>query len=514
MMEKAKAAAVAGVSSATKLASDTVHASLDALRKRQVKDLSPEQQEQVRALFDESDVTKCGTIDQVELRAAIEKFTGKWLSDAELASFWDQVNRSGAERLGYEDFLLAVGPEMFPPTSVLALRSAGAKAGELKGVAMEKIGDQTSALTAQATDALMKKVLTAVSGAVVKQVADPDMPAVLQRAAAKAVAVVMADVEIEVKEAVSGLWRTVAVEEAPPPPGNPCLRALQAARAWYLYTLFPHDQTIWLQLRNPAFYFLKAVSVFPLYGVQPIFFILHFLVMDRSDEYQLVFYILLFKGSQFISVGLIGTLLGSAWYFGNGCDTDFPISLYAVLLFCAQIVVVWGAWLLLPYTSEKGRPKYKPLPGEEPEQQAGTVCGVPYYKGRGGRLRGLLLHDLAIFAIVVALGIAGFILNASRTRTLEVIYWCRTLYGLFSYPFAVFVLPVVGAVLTHSLPTAYDSRGRCVKVLSPRERERVRAERQAVAEKKRDARELARRAKQGSARVAPAANITQPSSQA
>jgi len=335
------------------------------------------------------------------------------------------------------------------------------------------------------------------------------MPQVLKFAAARAVDVVMTDVELEVREAVMGLLRRRAVEEEPPPPSNPCLRGLAAARAWVLYTLYPHDKTIWVQIKDPAFWLLKAVSVFPLYGVQPIFFIVTLLLIDRTDEYQLVFYILLFKGSQFISVGLIGTLVGSALYFANSCAAPFPVQPFDTVLFVAQILCVWLAFLLLPYSQEKGRVKYKPLPGDTPEEEAGTICGMPYYRGRGGRLRPFLVHDLFVFCVALGCGLAGLFLVAGTdaVRFSEILYWSRTLYGLLSYPFTVFALPVVGMVLTHSQPTAYNEHGRCVRVLSPPELDRARKERRTEEEKKRDARELAQRSRGGgttSLRVAPA----------
>ena len=45
------------------------------------------------------------------------------------------------------------------------------------------------------------------------------------------------------------------------------------------------------------------------------------------------------------------------------------------------------------------------------------------------------------------------------------------LYGLLSLPFFLFALPLLFEVLTHARATGYDEYGRCVRVLSARERQ-------------------------------------------
>ena len=51
-----------------------------------------------------------------------------------------------------------------------------------------------------------------------------------------------------------------------------------------------------------------------------------------------------------------------------------------------------------------------------------------------------------------------------------VLYWTRVVYGLLSLPFVVFTLPFMFQALTHSRPTGYDGRGRCVRLLAAHER--------------------------------------------
>jgi hypothetical protein len=65
----------------------------------------------------------------------------------------------------------------------------------------------------------------------------------------------------------------------------------------FLYTLMPYDRSVWVQLKSPAFWLLKAISIFPP-PIQPMFFIIQFVLMDHWDEFLLVRFILLFKSTR------------------------------------------------------------------------------------------------------------------------------------------------------------------------------------------------------------------------
>lgn len=186
------------------------------------------------------------------------------------------------------------------------------------------------------------------------------------------------------------------------------------------------------------------------------------------------------------------------------------------MLFVAQMVTVWLAFALLPFSREKGRPRPKEPKETPPASPTGKgagarvgpedgaprlLCGRPYFAGRGGRLRPLLAYEALTFLLCLGLVATALGLREPEARLRETIYWARTLYGLLAFPFALFVLPVVGGMLTHALPTAYDPHGRCVPLLSPSEMRARRAERLAAAaeakEKRRDGKELRRRGKKG-----------------
>jgi len=43
----------------------------------------------------------------------------------------------------------------------------------------------------------------------------------------------------------------------------------------------------------------------------------------------------------------------------------------------------------------------------------------------------------------------------------HVVFAVQVVYGCLSFPFFLFTLPGLQRVLTHSMPTAYDEKGRC-----------------------------------------------------
>ena len=75
-------------------------------------------------------------------------------------------------------------------------------------------------------------------------------------------------------------------------------------RAKFLYAMMPADANFWKSLGDPLSVFLIALRLQP-FGATPILlYLLMFCMMDRTDEYQLVNFILKFKAFAFFSGGL------------------------------------------------------------------------------------------------------------------------------------------------------------------------------------------------------------------
>lgn len=333
-------------------------------------------------------------------------------------------------------------------TAAHAATVARAKASEAKSSAMT----MAEAKALGASEALVKYIMGHVTKVVRKAVVDPDMPGPVARAVEGTVNVLMDDLTLEVQEVALGTVRKREVPPLKPWPGNCLVSGLARMRAFFLYTLFPADQSVWRQMKNPAWWLLKAVSIFPYYGVQQGFFTVHFLLMNKRDEFQLVNFVLLFKGSQFVSVGFVSTIIGSSIYYaaqGDGTEPVFPASFASAALFAWQILLVWAAAALLP-CSRSWR-----VTSEVAEKK------IPH----GGRLLPFVVWDTFAFLISAALVVAVIVAGQSEARIVETIFWARAIYALLSLPFFFFAM--AGALFTHATPTGYDEHGACVPLLTP-----------------------------------------------
>ena len=163
--------------------------------------------------------------------------------------------------------------------------------------------------------------------------ADPDMPSVIRSTIESTVDNVVKDIKIQMDENLELMIRGTDDEQkkkilADPPD---CCRPnpYHWFKAWILYTMFPHDKSIWAQLRNPWYYIFTIISLSP-YGVSQIWWLLMFILRDKHDEYQLVNFIVSIKVAGFFSVGVIPTFLGVFKYIecanssSNPCSTNGP----------------------------------------------------------------------------------------------------------------------------------------------------------------------------------------------
>ena len=133
---------------------------------------------------------------------------------------------------------------------------------------------------------------------------DPYMPLVLQRGIDRMIDSVWYDVKEEVIELVSGLLRP-ALPEVTSVPHDSCLMRFKAV---VRYAMFPYDQSIWQQLRNPLFVFIRVVCLIPFPGILQVVWFFILFCIDRDDEFQLLQYITQFKSMQFLTTGMRSSL--------------------------------------------------------------------------------------------------------------------------------------------------------------------------------------------------------------
>jgi len=273
-----------------------------------------------------------------------------------------------------------------------------------------------------------------------------------------------------------------------------CPNPLAYFRSFYMYTMLPHDKSFWAQTRNVWWWFFTVIQLVPVYGVQQICFLFNYLMMDKSDEYQLVTWILGFKTANFISQGIISMIVGVAMYYlcsnkavhtchaqGPGQMPGFEIDM---IFFAFQILIVWHAYFnRLPYSQKKGTVTLKKRSGGTTvidtidTEDDKDCCGYTFYKNRGGSLGYLIAWDAVAFSLcgglvlwaALAMGVLdkGKLASYNEWRFRAVVYWTRAIYGLLCLPFLCLIIGQ--ALFTHAVPTAYNENGMLVPFLSPQE---------------------------------------------
>ena len=302
------------------------------------------------------------------------------------------------------------------------------------------------------------------------------------------------------------------------------LGALSGLRAKLLYALYPADGNFFSTVNgDPLCLFLYALRLVPLYGISILVFLLTFFLIDRTDEFQLVNYILKFKAFQFITYGLCaGIALGLAAaqcvlgeYGGAAslCFTDaLPGQSFAYHLTIAleplRIALVYAAFLLL-YLGQAygGRPEILALEDRRLDAADNTIDGkvdrdilrrarsfnaqrCPSQRAdldeqltkhreqhnvqtqHGHLLCYAMLYDLLVLVLVLN-GITlyipwkhGYLLDGESEMWWATLYFAECVYALAAFPFFLFSFPIVGPLLHGAQRTAYDQSGMLCPALS------------------------------------------------
>ena len=301
-------------------------------------------------------------------------------------------------------------------------------------------------------------------------------------------------------------------------------------RARILYSLCPADATIWQIGTTTSFWVVLVLTVLPFYGISIYTYVGLFLIIERTDEYQLVSFICRFKALQFLIQGALPAIATSVRHYicldlptGTetsavvGCDampTPFVWELFAEPL---RIGVVWLAFGLLACGhAHGGRAQLKALELRRIDAADGMLDGAMAAslsrrnKRRasvaadaanptatematahraalralgatqssvrsGGLLPYFMAYDVvATLACLVVFGsIAAYRNLASRhnERGQPWLFWetvalAREVQALLSFPFLVFLLPSALPLLTHVQPTGYDKKGLLCQALT------------------------------------------------
>lgn len=385
-----------------------------------------------------------------------------------------------------EGALIALdGAQVVGAGAASAAGTAAKVAGNVAEEGLETL--KTNALVM--SDPVIDKLLGLVEYSIIDTAtSDPYMWGWIKRRVAWIVDAVWEDVTEEVKDAIK---EVVLKKRKDRDYGKaPCCCGPAWMRAGILYHWFPYDKSIFGKIRDPIWWLLKIITMIPVFGIRPLFFLFLLLLQCLGtprgqrgpDEFQLISYILGFKGLQFFTGGILGSLRGAAIYYyclqNDNCDEVAPGRtegiIYGIIEFVLNIVLVWIAFALLPFAGKHAEVQFKGKKAARLHRKANSsecerfLC-FKVHPDRGGRLNFLLYWDIfgAFLGILTIIGLMVFFRGPNRTYNqldnpnlfAEEIYWAKVVYSFTTLPFFLFVIPGLQQVLTHSEASGYNRHG-------------------------------------------------------
>jgi len=315
---------------------------------------------------------------------------------------------------------------------------------------------------------------------------DPDIWRCARSITEAAVDEFMIDLEHEVERALElAVLTPIDDAQTPGPTGDTNFRQLYLwLRASMLHHYLPFNRSIYGKFKDPVYLVMYAMTAVPIHGVRVAFFSIILLMLVNPmppDEHQIINFILIFKGMQFLTSGIVYMAKASIQYFtcyayhkdtllscidarGPGAAASFG----QLADYFGSVVLVWIAFSYLPrarkYAGLASRALKRPL-----------VANSESSRSRS-RLRLLLHYDVVCFIISIFVLVALTASNCETTffdgfPTLATMYypnfhanifWSCVLYSFLSLPFSLFTVPGLQKVLTHTDPTGYNTHGACV----------------------------------------------------
>jgi len=282
-----------------------------------------------------------------------------------------------------------------------------------------------------------------------------------------------------------------------------------------------------------------VLTVLPFYGISVYTYVLLFVLIERTDEFQLVSFICRWKAIQFVVQGLLPALFTSAKHVAclegetksllESC-TAVPSYVVAELLVePLRIGVLWLAYGLLACgyahggaaqraaleirrldvadgaldgvvrgCGSNGRAASSTANGggisrsqmRSAHQAALNALGAAASSVRsGGALPYFMLYDVCV-TLLIALVLCGVIVNGGLLSRLDAngqpslwLFWenvalAREMQALLSFPFVIFLTPMTLQLLTHVQPTGYDKSGLLCQALTSTQVRLIRKERE------------------------------------
>lgn len=306
---------------------------------------------------------------------------------------------------------------------------------------------------------VVRKVLDIMPPVIKAVTDDPEAPRSAKETKDKVIDLVWPEVEKEVVRQMSADFFGL-------PDGNEEGEAYCCLVAKFRYRLYPFNRGVAGVQQDPFWVISVIVSILPFMSIPAYFFAVCFLLIDKTDEFQLLFFILQIRGFQFVSDGLINVYFRyfqsfTSMMLGNS-ESDFTGSEVATVVdltgYGLRILLVWMAWILLHCKAVQKRP---------PNLDKAASSAIKTF--REGKLRYFLLADLFLSLCGITAMVVIAVLEDPRTIQFVGTKTCvKVVHGFLCLPFFILlVLPMLRNVVLHTFPTGYDKKGRCRNYIGP-----------------------------------------------
>mmetsp|Transcript_16753 Transcript_16753/g.52524 ORF Transcript_16753/g.52524 Transcript_16753/m.52524 type:complete len:517 (-) Transcript_16753:46-1596(-) len=274
------------------------------------------------------------------------------------------------------------------------------------------------------------------------------------------------------------------------------------SRAFLLNHYFPNNKSIFGKIQDPVYVFILCLSLSPIAGIRFVIFSIFLFMLwtpGPPDEYMLLNFIMLFKGFQFLSTGILKSAWATVVYFAcyssnDGQDVKIcahrhgPASASVLCItadYMGNVMLTWIAWCSLRHSAKYAQNRFMvdggrldPSQPQAPPAIDGSLWtpSVSRSAARGTRAGGLfhvlMYYDLCCFTVSL-LGLVTLTLNTCRHITSVAdlaadhqfqanLFWANVLFSVTTLPFLPLNVPWLFSVCTRSSPTGFNENGACV----------------------------------------------------
>jgi hypothetical protein len=331
---------------------------------------------------------------------------------------------------------------------------------------VDKAKDGAKEFAKQIVHGALDKVSKKIGGAMGS---DPDMPKPVKAGLQDIVDALMVEVKADIDATIDGMAAGDSADVNDKilegPAGvckpNPC----SWFRACVLYTMFPHDKSIWAKLKTPSWWLIMILANMPIYGVAQAYFLLLFILMDKGDIFQLVNFIQTLKVASVVSIGFIPAVTGGIMVYldcipKGTCSIEGPGMqnssefLISTAFWGVQMLLTWIAALCLPCAKTKG-------------MRSNTSAAITKRQETGkDRFAMWIVYDL-----IVAVAMGGWIYtHIGDPLFITYVFWGKTFYGYLCLPWFLLKLPLMGPMILKTKMTAYNPQGKTVPMANGKEK--------------------------------------------